>query len=145
MGSLLDQGRSFSNKKCELEKVSNTSSEFVQQMYGEDELAKDMGIFDAKKGTLSVGSMSSQGKMKPLIRASSPVARRDSLDENDLPETNLDVRRASSLEMKNGRSSADKILYHTQESPILNQSDLDEKVGTKRKAEEELPSEGTKK
>jgi hypothetical protein len=50
----------MSGKKSELEKVSNTSSEFMQQMYGEDELAKDMGIFDPKKsGALSVGSSSS--------------------------------------------------------------------------------------
>lgn len=88
-------------------------------MYGEDELAKDMGIFDPKKsGTQSVGSLSSKGGK--IARASSPVgARRDSLTENDLPETNLEVKRSSSYESKNGRSSADKIIYHTQESPIL--------------------------
>jgi len=66
MGSLLEHNRI---KKCELEKVSNSSSEFIQQMQ-EDELAKDMGIFaDAKKkesqgGNMSCGSLSSQGKIK---------------------------------------------------------------------------------
>ena len=120
MGSLLDQNRF---KKCELEKMSNSSSEFIQQMQ-EDELAKDMGIFDGGKKSQSCnqshGSVSSQGgKIKPLNlmqATASPVngrPRRDSMDEVDLPENNLDVKRSSSYEMKNGRSSADKIIYHT--------------------------------
>ena len=75
--------------------------------------------------------------------------RRDSFDENDLPENNLEVKRASSFENKNGRSSADKIIYHTQESPIITKSDLDEKsVGSKRKFEEiesSSQNEGSKK
>jgi hypothetical protein len=112
--------------------MSNSSSEFMQQMYGEDELAKDMGIFDTKK-SVSVGSMSSHGK-RPMMRASSPVGeRRSSLNEDDLPD-NLEVIRSNS----NGRSSADKILYHTQESPVLPKSDGNEEkgLGSKRRFEE---------
>jgi hypothetical protein len=97
-------------------------------MYGEDELAKDMGIFDTKK-SVSVGSLSSHGK-KPMMRASSPVGeRRNSLQ--DIEPENLDVIRSNS----NGRSSADKILYHTQDSPVLPKSD-GETVGSKRRFEE---------
>lgn len=106
----------------------------MHQMYGDDELAKDMGIFDNKK-SVSVGSMSSNGR-KPMMRATSPVgARRSSLNDEDLPE-NLDLLRSNS----NGRSSADKILYHTQESPVLPKSDGNEdkekSLGSKRRFEE---------